>query len=237
MSDRYSTVPRTATGVLILTSILSILFAVLWLRERQQGPKEVVREVEKPVEVIKEVPVETIREIPKEVIKEVKVREELTDEQKAAIEIYKRLASARRLGVTGEVFSNVKEFRVLLALSSEIKNIISEERVKNKFELMLRGHNINITDDAEMWLVVDINGFWNEAKTQLTYRYSVSAMEDVFLARGDSFAKIVATIWENGNFGYAGRNVAEKTILENVEAMGESFANNYLANQKRDAGK
>src|SRR5437879_4127056 len=57
----------------LIAVMASVAFSTLWLQERQRKPLEVIKEVVKPTEVIREVPVERIKEIPKETIKEVEV--------------------------------------------------------------------------------------------------------------------------------------------------------------------
>jgi hypothetical protein len=56
----------------------------------------------------------------------------------------------------------------------------------------------------------------------------------VVVARKGDLRRVIATLWEKGSYGFAGRQVAERGILEAVESLGEGFANKYLAAQQKD---
>lgn len=226
--------------VLAVVSIAAVVFAVLWLRERERKPTEVIREVEKPVQVIKEVPVEKIREVPKEVIKEVEVIREvevpakLTEAQKVAIDFSARYVNAQPVKSSDEVFYKVESVAVLVLMNDAAKKAVSEDRVKNKFELVLRQHGIRLDDKALVWLKVAIEGLWDKDEIRLTYTPSMSLVEDVAINRKGDLRRVLATTWREGSYGYAGKNVAEKAIMDSVEAMAESFANKFLSSRDKE---
>ncbi len=240
MSQSHFGSRRPFTVVLAVVSIAAVVFAVLWLRERERKPTEVIREVEKPVQVIKEVPVEKIREVPKEVIKEVEVIREvevpakLTEAQKVAIDFSARYVNAQPVKSSDEVFYKVESVAVLVLMNDAAKKAVSEDRVKNKFELVLRQHGIRLDDKALVWLKVAIEGLWDKDEIRLTYTPSMSLVEDVAINRKGDLRRVLATTWREGSYGYAGKNVAEKAIMDSVEAMAESFANKFLSSRDKE---
>lgn len=261
MSESKPNSAKALTGGLALASIATVVFAVLWVQERDRKPSEVVKEVEKtvrvtnevPVEkivqVIKEVPVEKIREVPKEVIKEVQVIKEvpvikevevpakLTDVQVAAINFASRYISAPRIKTPEEALFKIESVRVGVLLGDAIQKVVSEDRVKNKLELRLRALNIRPDDDAYVTLWVSFTGVWDKDDIRLSYKQSIELRESVVVARKGDFRSLSATFWNEGSVGFAGKNVAEKAILDGVEAMVESFANKLLALRDKEAAK
>lgn len=241
MSQSNSNSRKPFMVVLAVVSIAAVVFAVLWLRERERKPTEVIREVEKPVQVIKEVPVEKIREIPKEVIKEVEVIREvevpakLTDAQKAAIDFSVRFFGAQLVKSKDEVFYKVESVAVSVLMNNAVKKVVSEDRVRNKFELVLRQHNIQLDEKAPVLLEVAIEGLWDKDDIRLTFTRSIGLVEHVTIGRKSDLRQTLATTWDESSFGYAGKAVAEKAIMDSVEAMAESFANKFLASRDKEA--
>lgn len=261
MSESKSNSSKTLIGVLALVSIAAVVFAVLWLQERDRKPNEVVKEVEKtvlvtnevPVEkivqVIKEVPVEKIREVPKEVIKEVLVIKEvpvikevevpakLTDAQKSAIDFTSRYLSAPLIKTKDEAFYKIETVRVGVFLDDAVKKVVSVDRVKNKLELKLRAQNIRPDDEAYIALWVTVEGLWDKDDIRLTFRRSIELRQHVVIGRKGDLRSLPATFWNEDGVGYAGKNVVEKAILDSVEEMVESFANKLLAVRDKEAAK
>jgi len=243
MSESQSSSPKAFTAILVVSSIAAVVFAVLWLREREHKPAEVVKEVEKLVQVIKEVPVEKIREVPKEVVKEVEVIKEvevpakLTDVQKAAIDFAADFLGAPAVKSQDEVFYKLESVAVTVLLNDAVKKVVSEDRVKNKFELILRQHSIRLEEKAPVWLSVAIEGLWDKDEIRLTYTPSMSLEETVTIGRKGDLRRVLASTWRKGSYGYAGKTVAEKAIMDSVEAMAESFANKFLATRDKESAK
>jgi hypothetical protein len=73
-----------------------------------------------------------------------------------------------------------------------------------------------------------VNGFWDEDKIRLTYKYDLQLLESVVLAREGDLRRSPTYTWSFGTFGYAGKSVAEKAMLEKIESVGEAFSNRYL---------
>ena len=204
---------------------------MLWIQERDRKPQE----VQKTVQVTNEVPKEVIREV--QVIKEVEVPAKLTTDQKYSIDFTSRYLTAPQLKTSDEVFYKMETVKVAVFLNDAVKKVVTEDRVKNKFELILRKHNIRLDDNASVWLGVTIEGLWNKDEIILTYTPAMSLTEGFVVARNGDLRRVIATTWSEGKYGYAGKNVAESAIVSLVEEMAESFANRFLATSDKEAAK
>jgi hypothetical protein len=63
---------------------------------------------------------------------------------------------------------------------------------------------------------------------RLTYSITTTVTESQTIAHDDAFHRVFVTIWANGSFGYAGKQVAPDSILKSIETEAEKFANSYL---------
>ncbi|MEN9676132.1 MAG: hypothetical protein RIS76_2028, partial [Verrucomicrobiota bacterium] len=185
MNESSRNSSKASTGVVVAATIVALVFAVLWLRERKRKPTEVLREIEKPVQVIKEASVENIREVPKEVevIKEIEVPAKLTDAEKFSIDFAARYFRAQTVKSKDEVFYKVDSVAVTVGLNDAIKKIVSEDRIKNKFELILRKHSIRLDENAPVWLSFSVEGLWDKDEVRLTYTPLMSLDEFVIIGR------------------------------------------------------
>lgn len=219
----------------ILASIAAIAFGGLWFKERATKPREVVREVERPTikEVIREVPVEKLVEVPKEVIKEIKVPAELSESQQMAIDFTDRYVSAKTVGSLDEALYKLDSIKVQVSLNDAVKKVLSEDRVRNKFELILRKSGVKLDDKARAHLNLTIEGLWEKEQSFLVYTPRIELDEFVVVGRKGDFRRILATLWREGSYGFAGSKVAEGAILESVDSLGERFANRFLAEQDK----
>ncbi len=59
----------------------------------------------------------------------------------------------------------------------------------------------------------------------------------VVVGRNGDFRKVFATLWQKGSIGFAGTQVIERAILEEVESLGESFANKCLSRRDKETKK
>jgi hypothetical protein len=201
----------------VVTSVATVAFAALWVRER----------VEKSVPVVKEVT--------KEVTKEVKVPTELTPEQQAAIDFWRQFFNARIIQTSDDALYKLDAVRVFVSVDNAIKKLVSQERIKNKFELILRRDGINIDEKAPVFLDLTIEGLWSNGSVRfLVYTPRIKLGEVVVVGRKGDMRQVPATLWERGSYGFAGQQVAEGEILKAVEQLAEEFANKYLAAQQKD---
>jgi hypothetical protein len=224
---------KAALGFAIMATIAAIAFASLWLRETARKPKEVTKEIVKRVEV----PVEKIREVPKEVVKEVlkqvEVPAKLTDDERMVMELGRRFLSASVISKEDEPLQKIASVGVVVRINDAAKKALSEDRVKNKFELILRKHEIPLDAKSRHQLLVAVEGLWDKEEIQLTYSLSMELSEFVTITRGAELRRAMAIVWQNSAYGFAGRTLVEEALLDTVDEMGEAFANKYLA--ARDA--
>lgn len=210
--------PRTQTSLstvfAVVAAVAAVAFAALWLQERDKPPTTVTNEVQLPG-------------------KSVEVPAELSDAQRKAIDFASRVFSAPMLTSADEALFSLNSLRVQVFLNDAVKKVVSEERIKNKFELILRQHNIPLDDKAPVALIVAYEGLWNENEVVLTYSDKLKLQQLVMIGRDGELRHGLATVWEEGGYGYAGSKVAEDSILKSTEAKAESFANRYLNSQKK----
>jgi hypothetical protein len=217
MSEPHSNLTKILMVLCIVTFVATVAFAALWLRER----------IEKSVPVVKEVT--------KEVTKEVEVPTKLTAEQQAAIAFWDRFLNARFIETPDDALYRLDSVQVTVSLNDAVKKLVSEDRVKNKFELILREHGVKIDDRAIVMLNLSIEGLWSKSPvTFLVYTPRLQLDQTVVVARKGDFRKAGATLWERGSYGFVGTQMAEGAILKSVESLGEEFANKYLAAQEKD---
>jgi hypothetical protein len=203
----------------VVTSVATVAFAALWLQER----------LNKSVPAVKKVPVV------KEVIKEVEVPGQLTAEQQAAIDFRDRFLNARLIRTPDDVLCKLDSVQIAVSLNDAVKKLVSEDRVRNKFELILRKHGVKIDQRGGVLVTLSIEGLWSrEPVAFLVYTPRIQLDESVVVGREGDFWRVIATVWEKGSYGFAGTRVAEGAILDSVESLGEEFANKYLAAQQKD---
>jgi hypothetical protein len=205
---------------------------VLWLSSAGVEAKV----IEKPFQVVKEVPIERIREVVKEVpverIKEVEVPAKLSARQQADIDLGARYRAAIYLSDRKQVLRNIGSVSVHVVMEDQVREVISEERLKNKLELYLRKYNITIDDKATHMLWFTVNGGWVREKTGLFFSSEMSLREFVVFERQNGMYRSAADTWNDSTVGFAGKIYAEKGILDSFESKAESFANAYLAAQQ-----
>jgi hypothetical protein len=193
-----------------------VAFAALWLRER----------IEKSVPPVKKVT--------KEVTKEVEVPAKLTAEQQAAIVFWDRFRSAEFIKTADDALYKLDSVNIQVSLNDAIKKMVSEDRVRNKFELILRKHGVKIDENAVVSVYIMIEGLWSKQPVAfLVYTPRIQLNQFVVVARNGDLRRVLATVWQKGSYGFAGSQVAEGAILESVQSMGEEFANKYLAAQEK----
>jgi hypothetical protein len=125
------------------------------------------------------------------------------------------------------LFKGVKCFKVQVFLSGE-EDIISKEELKTKVELSLRRNGIKIdqkTGEKQIWVTVSC------IKRDITTAYSANIeIIDVLYHRNENqFVKLIAPIWRQGTFGYAGRQVIRSAIIETTVDLVDLFSNAYLS--------
>ena len=116
--------------------------------------------------------------IEKEVIKRVEVPAEIPGEYKRALEIV-RAEDAAITATDATVFSGVDSLDVRIFLNENAREIISEQRVRDKFELILRGYGIPVSNLDSVSLFTKLLGFnlWGSRFISLSMEVAYNDME------------------------------------------------------------
>ena len=207
--------------------------AYLYYQETQKPPEEKIKEV------VKEVPVEKIKEVIKEVEKEVQVEVpvELDESQQLAINIGEKWLSAPTVADLDEVFYGIKNFKTKIALNDTVKKVVSEDKLRNKFELILRRNGISIDPESPYFLIFSVRGFWDPDEIRLTYTCDLKLLEIVTLYRNNDLRRTAVYTWRTSRYGHAGKAVIEKAMLENIESYAEELSIKYLKIMEKEKRK
>ena len=192
--------------------------------------------------------------IEKEVIKRVEVPAEIPEEYKRALEIV-RAEDAAITATDATVFSGVDSLDVRIFLNENAREIISEQRVRDKFELILRGYGIPVSNLDSVSLFTKLLGFnlWGSRFISLSMEVAYNDMEVgysnvrmyvyttqlrfdevvIFYRDGKPYRRS-AVLWDGGgSYGYAGKQVIEDVLLDNIKERAERVANLYLSANPR----
>jgi hypothetical protein len=224
--------------IAVLVAVIVVL-AYLWIHQMQTSPAIVERVtervIEKPVEVVKEVQVEKVREVPREVVvtKEVEVPARLTETQLMAMDLASRFAAAPLISSGDDVFYKLDGVRVTVYADDAVRKALTEDRIHNRFELILRQYGVNIDERSEVVLAISVSGIWDPQETSLTWNTAVELQQVVTIERKSDLRRANAVLWREAGSGEARRRGAEPTIMHDLDAKAESFANRYLAAQAK----
>ena len=126
-------------------------------------------------------------------------------------------------------FSGLDSMEVEISMTEDAKDILSEQRAKDKFELTLRRHGVPLSDFSNPYLWLSINALWDESKTWSTYGISVKLSEALIFQRNNKPHRRIVIVWQSGGHGYAGSRVAREALLDAIEEKAEEVANLYLS--------
>ena len=173
--------------------------------------------------------------IEKEVLKKVEVPADIPEEYKRAFEKFKAENFATT-ATDATIFSGMDKLRVIVFLNEDAKEMLSEQRVRDKFELVLRGYGIPVLslDHIPFWasgvIYFDMQAIYREDHKMGAYTIELSVFENVIFYRdGKPYEKRVI-LWDGGgSFGYAGRDKIKDALLSDIEQHAERVANLYLS--------
>jgi hypothetical protein len=169
------------------------------------------------------------QEVPKEVEKIVNVPAEIPPEYQMAMNVYRNITNATFVSQDNALF-NLSNVRVEYILSDDVKERVSEEEVKAKFELALRRNNVPIYANSTSLISVKINGLFNdETKVMLSYSVLCTLNETQWIFRSGQCHMAIVQTWSGGYTGFAGKLKANDQLLDAVEKEAEQFANDYLS--------
>lgn len=211
MNQRNNTSGWLHGAILYFSVFVAILFSILWLREKNHKPTEVIREIEKPVELVKEVQVEA----------------ELTKEQFTAISLGNALLRTQTIDTQDEWLREINPLRINVNINKNISDILSSSRIKDKAELLLRNNNVPINDKSYNSAVIEINGIWDEDKITYSYTFSLKVYELVCTNRNGNFIGGRVSVWKFDTVGYAGNKRLKEVLLDLIDESVEKLANDY----------
>jgi len=175
---------------------------------------------------------EVVKEVPKIVEKTVTVPAEIPKIYLTAANIISNYANADFVK-EDQVLFGMDDVQVVYALSDAVKEVVSEDEVRAKFELTLRRNNVPINPKSVNFVTVHVNGLWGANNTILSDNIDVSVYEVQHLARGGQLHRAFVNVWSQGYYGLFSKSYANKALLDKVEQEAELFANDYLsANSK-----
>jgi hypothetical protein len=211
--------PKNYRSTLLLTMCIvacaaAVTFGALWFQEQKRNPKEIVTEVEKPVQ-------------------------SLQPWQQAAIDFNARYRNAKLVENPRGALYKLDSVAVFITVNDDAKKVVSEDNVRTKFELILRKYGIKIDENAVASVEVTITGGSEDqahGRVLFTYSATVELFQAVVVDRKTDLRRVVARLWNEGLVAWrtGDRGQVEGVILKNVEDLGERFANAYLAAQEQD---
>jgi hypothetical protein len=191
----------------------------------REVPKEVIREI--PKEVVREV--EIIKEVPKEVIREVEVIKEiersLTDLENFYIAIGKGFFLAKLSTETEDILRDVGPVAIQVQGSQEALKILPEQKMRDAFELALRGNGIEISPNSRFTAFCLLDLLWNDGKSQAVFVLQTGVSTNAsFLASAAEVRAVNTEIVRNTSFGLLGSSIAEKELPDEVENQSKKLA-------------
>ena len=144
---------------------------------------------------------------------------------------WKRLIAELAAPIADEetCFSGLDNMEVRVVISEDAKDILSEQRAKDKFELTLRRHGVPLSDSSNPYIVLSINVLWNERNTIAIHSIAVDLIETLIFYRNQKPYKRLVTLWSDGSYGMVGKTFAKEAYLELIEENAERVANLYLS--------
>ena len=166
--------------------------------------------------------------VEKEVIKRVEVPAEIPTHYEEAWE--RQVAESTALIADEKTcFSGLGSMEVSVVMNEDAKDILSEQRAKDRFELTLRRYGVPLSNWSIPHLSLGIEALWNKQKTFAAFTISVSLTEPLIFYRDNKPHRRYVTPWEEYSYGYAGKDVARDAFLRYIEEKAERVANLYLS--------
>lgn len=168
--------------------------------------------------------------VAKEVIKKIEVPAEIPVYYEEA---WKRQVAELRADFADDktCFSGIDSIKVVVGMNEDAKDILSEQRAKDKFELMLRRYGVPLSDSSNppYLLLINFEALWNKDKTLAVYIVELSLGQSLIFYRNNTPYRRVVRLWSNLSYGYAGSKVVRQGALEAIEEKAERVANLYLS--------
>lgn len=125
-------------------------------------------------------------------------------------------------------FSGIDSLAVFVTLNEHAKDLLSEQRAKEKVELTLRRYDVPLSESSNPLIDFKIEAAWQEDKSAAAFTISTTLLEVLIIYRGNEPYKRVVAIWNDLHYGYVGRKGAREFLLQYIEEKAERVANLYL---------
>ncbi len=125
-------------------------------------------------------------------------------------------------------FSGIDSLAVFVTLNEHAKDLLSEQRAKEKVELTLRRYDVPLSESSNPLIDFKIEAAWQEDKSAAAFTISTTLLEVLIIYRGNEPYKRVVAIWNDLHYGYVGRKGAREFLLQYIEEKAEREANLYL---------
>ena len=211
-------------------AVLSVIFAILWIRGIHRPP--LVQKV--VVEKIREVPVEKIKEVPVVHVKQIEVPAQLTDDQQKMIDFATRMLSRPEVATKAGVLYKIPAFRLKVIVARDVQDFVPEAAVRKEMEAVLEKNKIKADGDAPYGLVMAVDAFWDEGKNILTYLLSLDVYDQVILERDQDFRSAGVFIYQNNTYGRTDKFTADADLRRFVGENVQNFANDYQSAQQKE---
>ncbi len=226
MNTKLRWIPWALVVVLAATLVATLSVA---LRKPRNVERIVEKKVEVPVQVTTTVTNNITNDIPVTVEKIVEIPAEIPPVFGLYEAFCTNYFSAQFATNDFDALKGIGTLKVTVSLGSALARVIGEESARAKFELKLRQLGVPVSESAPFWVNLNVNGLWDDQyNVTLTYTIRTSVSEVQTIPREDAFHRTIITSWQNGVFGFAGRNVAPDAIAKAIEGEAEKFANAYL---------
>jgi len=235
MENSASNTPSKAWVFCGVSTIGMIVFAALYFNNPtpkiQTEPTVVTTIVTNTV--TNTVTQEVVKEIPKEVEKIVTIPAQISLDDQKLINLGAKLMDAFTNSPIkdDQVLFGMKDVNVFYIIGDKIKEFVTEDEIKAKFELTLRRNNVPINPKSFNTVFFSVAGFSDDAtKTLISYSTKCYVTEYQTIFRQGISHQSLITVWEKGEFyGYAGKNKINDVMLDNAEKDAEMFANDFLS--------
>lgn len=132
--------------------------------------------------------------VEKEVIKRVKVPAEIPTHYEEAWE--RQVAESVALFADEKTcFSGLNSMEVSVVMNEAAKDILPEQRAKDKFELTLRRYGVPLSNWSNPHLLLGLEALWNEEKRFVAFTINVSLKEPLIFYRNQKPYKRFIKSW------------------------------------------
>lgn len=146
------------------------------------------------------------------------VETEIPEGYKNSLKFVNKILNAEILNTTNSVKTPYFDsLGVSAYVSPPLRELISSDDIKEKLELELRKAGIRIDDKPTTFLTATLEGFELDNKLQYVYKYSLEIETWVYIYdyKNDIAYRHIAPILIESNFGMAGKQIINKTYLNN----------------------